>query len=79
MEDGREREEDTMKIFYLCDRRACEKCHDECEHTNDIRHAVSFELTPNGNMYEREPEVVLISETSGKDDTQHHEGSVNGT
>lgn len=33
-----------MKIFYLCDRRACEKCAPECRHTPDIRHAVNFEM-----------------------------------
>lgn len=27
-------------IFYLCDRKACEKCHEECHHTSDIKHAV---------------------------------------
>lgn len=39
-----------MKIFYLCDRRACEKCNAhcggeaQCKHTTDIRHARNFEL-----------------------------------
>ena len=31
-------------VLYLCDRRACETCHSNCEHTNDISHAVNFEL-----------------------------------
>ena len=44
-----------MKIFYLCDRRACEKCRSECKHTGDIRHAVNFELTPGGDVVEVEP------------------------
>lgn len=49
-----------MKIFYLCDRRACEKCNShgngtECKHTSDIRHAVNFEVMPFGDIREREP------------------------
>jgi len=31
------------KVFYLCDRRACEKCrYPECKHTSDINHAAGF-------------------------------------
>lgn len=37
-----------MKIFYLCDRIACEHpsgaCGNECIHTSDINHAVNFTL-----------------------------------
>lgn len=29
-------------ILYLCDREACEKCHDECDYTVDINHAANF-------------------------------------
>lgn len=59
-----------MKIFYLCDRRACEKCNShgngtECKHMSDIRHAVNFELTREGDMREKEPvEAELISEAA---------------
>lgn len=48
-----------MKIFYLCDRRACEKCNahlddrPECRHTSDVRHARNFELR-GGALYENE-------------------------
>jgi len=30
------------KIFYLCDRKACERCSYDCHYTSDINHAVNF-------------------------------------
>ena len=30
------------EVFYLCDRKACNKCSDACRYTSDIRHAVNF-------------------------------------
>lgn len=47
-----------MKILYLCDRRACETCHTECNHTEDIRHARNFQMTAGGTMREIEPDVI---------------------
>lgn len=45
------------KVFYLCDRRACESCNSiadgECKHTTDIGHAKNFELIGNG-FFEKE-------------------------
>lgn len=42
-------------VFYLCDRKACNNCHEECKHTSDIRHAVNFyqphELDPDKSAY----------------------------
>lgn len=32
------------RVFYLCDRKACETCVDSCNHTSDISHAVNFEI-----------------------------------
>ena len=40
------------KVFYVCDRRACERCDPECIYTSDIRHAENFELK-NDTMIER--------------------------
>ena len=38
----RERErEREIDIFYICDRKACANCHEECRHTGDISHAVN--------------------------------------
>lgn len=31
-------------ILYVCDRRACENCDDDCVYTADITHAKNFEL-----------------------------------
>lgn len=28
-----------MMIFYLCDRKKCDECHEECKHTSDESHA----------------------------------------
>lgn len=37
-----------MRIYYLCDQRACKKCcstdENSCHHTDDIRHAKNFRL-----------------------------------
>lgn len=35
-----------VDIFYLCDRKACENCHDECKHTGDISHAANKRELP---------------------------------
>lgn len=32
------------KVLYICDKRACDKCNEPCEHTLDIRHAKNFAL-----------------------------------
>lgn len=42
------------EIFYICDRRACDKCNEECTHTKDIRHAKSFEVSALGGFWEQE-------------------------
>lgn len=31
-----------MAQLYLCNRKACEVCNEDCSYTFDIRHAVSF-------------------------------------
>lgn len=42
----RKREEQSSsgpaKILYLCDRRRCDNCSEECRLTSDIRHAENF-------------------------------------
>ena len=25
-----------FEILYICDRKACENCHEECKHTHDM-------------------------------------------
>lgn len=44
---------------FECDRRACNKCNQECSHTPDIRHAKNFHIThtdADGNIYFMEDE-----------------------
>lgn len=40
-ECGYKQKEDG-NVLYLCDRRACDECHEYCNYTNDIKHAVNF-------------------------------------
>ena len=44
----------STRVFYICDRRACEKCMPPCTHTSDVRHAVNFSLAAVGDLWERE-------------------------
>lgn len=60
-----------MAILYLCDRKACENCHEECKHTSDIRHAINFEQdhadgVEVGNFWEKE-NVFLSSSNNLRD------------
>ena len=44
---------------FECDRRACDKCNQECSHTPDIRHAKNFHIThteADGSIYFMEGE-----------------------
>lgn len=55
-----------MKIFYLCDRRACESCNahtdgrPECKHTTDVRHAKNFRMFGN-DIHEVEAEQIMCT------------------
>lgn len=33
-----------MNVFYLCNRKKCKECYDECKLTTDVRYAVNFNL-----------------------------------
>lgn len=35
-------EKENPRIYFLCDRKKCENCSQECRHTTDISHAVNF-------------------------------------
>ncbi len=42
----------NTKIFYICDRRACDgECSSGCTHTSNITHAKNF-ICVGGNCYE---------------------------
>ena len=40
-----------MNVLYVCDRRACDQCSHECNHTTDISHAKNFELGFDAKTY----------------------------
>ena len=46
-------------ILYLCDRRKCDKCLDDCELTTDINHAVNFEKNPKGDFEEVTGDYII--------------------
>jgi len=33
-----------MDVFYLCNRKKCKECFDECKLTSDVRYAAHFRL-----------------------------------
>lgn len=33
-----------MDVLYLCNRKKCKKCSDECKLTRDVRYAANFNL-----------------------------------
>jgi hypothetical protein len=56
----------TEKSYYLCDRKRCDKCFDECHLTSDLFHAVDginrakfevaqFKAMGNGNVPRHDP------------------------
>ena len=44
-----------MDVLYICNRKKCPNCSDECKHTKDVRYAKNFELVEgkasNGENY----------------------------
>lgn len=32
-----------IRILYICDRRKCDNCREECLHCSDVEHAKNFE------------------------------------
>lgn len=38
----------ALHVLYICDRRRCDTCNPECNHTDDVRHAKNFEVQPCG-------------------------------
>ena len=46
------------KILYVCDRRRCTHCYEECWLTSDIKHAKKLELS--GDIYiERKKKLTV--------------------
>ena len=40
-----------IKLLYLCDRKACSNCSNECKHTSNIEHAIN-RSDLDGNFFE---------------------------
>ena len=57
---------EDFDVLYICDRKACENCHEECMHTSDIEHAIhrydlhgrTFQLIERDNNHKGFFEVV---------------------
>lgn len=49
------------QVFYLCNRKKCPNCHEECRHTSDLRFAKyqtdhrRFEEVADKMIFEQEP------------------------
>ena len=64
-----------MNVLYLCNRKKCKECSDECKLTTDVRYAVNFNLEEgkddNGEnfMYaiEKDPANISGSIIGGKE------------
>lgn len=44
---------DRIRIFYLCDEKACGKCrsgNSECMHTSNIEHALNYKSIPSATV-----------------------------
>lgn len=48
-----------LTVFYVCDRRACNRCAPECRHTMDVRHAKNFEVSYCGGVIEEREHATL--------------------
>lgn len=65
--------ESVMRVFYVCDRRACGAKCSGCNHTSDIGHAKNFEKV--GDVYFekplslQEPGAESVSDAKAKEHT----------
>lgn len=47
-------------ILYLCDKNACSECSGiECRHTNNITHAMNFEIGIDGKYYVEKGDIKI--------------------
>ena len=45
--------EPSGRVLYQCDGERCDRCYDACVKTSDIKHAVNFYGTADGDYYEK--------------------------
>jgi nitrate reductase beta subunit len=58
----KEKTKKMPKVYYLCDRRACERCFEDCCATTDISHAVNFHRTELGGYCENGSNIKSIED-----------------
>lgn len=51
------------KVLYICDRKKCETCREDCTHTQDIRHAKNFEKISPGVFRENKTGLYVFRAT----------------
>ena len=55
--NGTNKKTEPIKYLYICNRKKCANCYDECHHTADISYALykehdRFEPGPEGTLWE---------------------------
>ena len=59
---------DIIEVAFLCDREKCEQCNnDDCQHTKDIIHAISFDKIDNTKYIEKTPTIDAVKVVRCKD------------
>lgn len=49
--------EEYPRVAYVCDRKMCEECASDCNHTFDIRHAKNFECIADNEYFEKDTDA----------------------
>ena len=44
---------DENLVFYICNRKRCEDCSEECQYTTDIEYAANFEKIDDVGYWEK--------------------------
>ena len=52
---------EVKKVFYICDKKACNTCHKECKYTSEITHAVNFGIGGHGDFFEAKRETFATN------------------
>lgn len=56
--DNHKEFEKAVQTFYLCDRRACDDCNPNCNHTSNVEHAKNFN-NENGMYFENDNGILI--------------------
>lgn len=58
------RKPENEKVMYICNRKRCEVCHPECQHTSDIRFAADFKIDE--SLYVQSVSVQINTKKQGR-------------